>query len=380
MTDTKIGIYVHIPFCRQKCFYCDFPSSAGQEELFESYTRALVREIINQGVHFSRFSVDTVFIGGGTPTVLPIALLVDVCCAIKQSFQLAENYEWTVEANPGTVDAASLTALRQCGVNRMSFGVQSFDDKLLGELGRIHTASQAVGSVKQAAAVGFANISLDLMTGLPNQTFKQVTATINTALALPICHLSVYALKVEDGTVFAETKQAGRLLLPDEAVDAAVDDYVMASLPAQGFSRYEISNYAQAGYVCRHNLKYWRYQPYLGLGAAAYSFFTGRRQANIRDVKTYISAITTGRSVVAVVEPLTAEIQRSEMIFLALRTTDGLLFSDYNERFHRDFLRDYENIVTKLSKQSLIDWNKQGIKLTDIGMKFGNVVFCEFLP
>jgi oxygen-independent coproporphyrinogen-3 oxidase len=380
MTGKVLGLYVHIPFCRQKCFYCDFPSSAGQEAVFPSYIRALVREITVQGVKYSDCTVDTVFIGGGTPTVLPLTLLLDVCHAIRQSFQLAKDYEWTIEANPGTVDGAALTALHQGGVNRLSFGVQSFDDEILKKLGRIHTAQEAVNSVRQAAAAGFANINLDLMTGLPGQNIENFTATIEQAVKLPIRHLSVYSLKVEEGTVFAASQQAGKLILPDEAIEAAIDELVVSFLPAHRLPRYEISNYAQAGYTCRHNLKYWRYQSYLGLGAAAHSFFGGPRQANIRDVAAYIEAIRTDQSAVAVVESLPEDVQRGEMIFLALRTTAGLLFTDYNERFHSDFVVDYENVLTELSKQSLIEWNKQEIRLTDIGMKFGNIVFCAFLP
>jgi oxygen-independent coproporphyrinogen-3 oxidase len=380
MADRKIGIYVHIPFCRQKCYYCDFPSAAGQEALFASYTRALVREITDQSRGFLDFFVDTVFIGGGTPTVLPLPLLINICDAIRQSFQLTADVEWTVEANPGTVDITDLLALRQAGVNRLSFGVQSFDDELLSTLGRIHTGRQASDAVLQAAAAGFCNISLDLMTGLPGQTLETFTATIQQAVALPIRHLSVYSLQVEAGTAFAAAEQAGQLRLPDEAIAEAIDDLVVTFLPAQGLARYEISNYAQAGYACRHNLKYWRYQPYLGLGAAAHSFLGGPRQANIRDVETYIQAITAGRSAVATVESLAEDVRRGEMIFLALRTTAGLCFADYNERFHRDFVRDYEAVLAKLSKQSLILWDKQEIKLTNIGMKFGNIVFCAFLP
>jgi len=356
MTTEKIGIYVHIPFCRQKCLYCDFPSSAGQEDLFASYTRALVREITSQGVNFSHLLVDTLFIGGGTPTLLPLPLLLDICRALRESFRLTPDCEWSIEANPGTVDAAKLIELRRCGVNRLSFGVQSFDDGVLKKIGRIHTARQAACSI------------------------ANFTATLEQALALPIKHLSVYSLQVETGTAFAAAQQAGKLLLPDETIEAAVDELVVNRLPEQGFSRYEISNYAQSGYQCRHNLKYWRYQAYLGLGAAACSFVTGRRQTNIRSVETYIQAIKTGQSTVAVVESLTEEVRRGEMIFLALRTTAGLLFADYYEHFHRNFVQDYENILNKLCKQRLLDWNQQGIKLTELGLKFGNVVFCEFLP
>lgn len=380
LTVKKLGLYVHIPFCQQKCFYCDFPSFAGQEALYASYTRALVREIVDQGACHSAETVDTLFIGGGTPTVLPLSLLTEICQAICQSFQLADDVEWTIEANPGTVDAEELCHLRKLGINRLSFGVQSFDDGLLRRLGRIHTARQAICSVEQAQAAGFSNLSIDLMTGLPGQTLEQLEHTLKQAVKLPLRHLSIYALKVEDGTAFAVDEQAGHLHLPDEALDAAMDDFVMDFLPKQGFSRYEISNYAQNNFACRHNLKYWHYEPYIGVGAAAHSFLNGRRQANTSDIAAYITAMISGQSAVMFSETLAGAEARGEMIFLALRTTEGLFFHDYAKQFNQDFLQDYENILAKLLQQGLICQNKQGISLTNIGMKFGNVVFRTFLP
>ncbi|MBU2701487.1 oxygen-independent coproporphyrinogen-3 oxidase [Sporomusaceae bacterium BoRhaA] len=380
MTVKKLGLYVHIPFCQQKCFYCDFPSFAGQEAFYASYTRALVREIVDQGACHSAETVDTLFIGGGTPTVLPLPLLAEICQVICQSFQVADDAEWTIEANPGTVDAEELYQLRKLGINRLSFGVQSFDEGLLRRLGRIHTVQTAICSVEQAQAAGFSNLSIDLMTGLPGQTLEQLQHTLEEAAKLPLRHLSVYALKVEEGTAFAVDEQAGHLHLPDEALDAAMDDFVVSFLSKQGFSRYEISNYAQKGFACRHNLKYWHYQPYVGLGAAAHSFLNGRRQANTPDIAAYIAAMTKGQSAVIFSETLGGAEARGEMIFLALRTTAGLLFHDYAKQFNRNFLQDYENILVNLRQQGLICQNKQGISLTNLGMKFGNVVFRTFLP
>jgi oxygen-independent coproporphyrinogen III oxidase len=380
MTVKKLGLYVHIPFCQQKCFYCDFPSFAGQEAFYASYTRALVREIVDQGACHSAETVDTLFIGGGTPTVLPLPFLTEICQAIGQSFLLADDIEWTIEANPGTVDAEELYQLRKLGINRLSFGVQSFDEGLLRRLGRIHTAQTAIRSVEQAQAAGFSNLSIDLMTGLPGQTLGQLEHTLEQAAKLPLRHLSVYALKVEEGTAFAVDEQAGHLHLPDEALDAAMDDFVVKFLSKQGFYRYEISNYAQKGFACRHNLKYWHYQPYVGLGAAAHSCLNGRRQANTSDIAAYIAAMTKGQSAVIFSETLGGAEARGEMIFLALRTTAGLLFRDYAKQFNRNFLQDYENILVNLRQQGLICQNKQGISLTNLGMKFGNVVFRTFLP
>ncbi|MFN2225688.1 MAG: radical SAM family heme chaperone HemW, partial [Anaerolineae bacterium] len=259
-----LGLYVHIPFCQSRCRYCDFNTYAGLEGLFETYVRALVREITLAGTA----RVSSVYIGGGTPTVLPLLSLIQILDAIQAGFDLAADAEVTIEANPGTVEAGTLAALRVRGVNRLSLGVQSFADGELRRLGRIHTAEQAAAGLAAARQAGFDNVSLDLIFGLPGQALADWRFSLECALALEPEHLSLYALSVEAGTPLARDIARGHLPMPDP--DLAAEMYEMAAeVNAQaGYQHYEISNWARGwGRQCRHNLIYWRNEPYLGLGA-----------------------------------------------------------------------------------------------------------------
>jgi oxygen-independent coproporphyrinogen-3 oxidase len=376
----SLGIYVHIPFCQQKCLYCDFPSQAHMEHLYCRYTAALCREIVHQGGTFLGAHVDTVYIGGGTPTVLPLAQLQTIIGTIKKNFTFTANVEFSIEANPGTVDAAKLEGVLALGVNRISFGVQTFNDRLLQAIGRIHSAATGIEAVKTAQSVGFGNINIDLMYGLPHQTADDFSASLAIAMALAVPHISVYGLKVEENTPFAEYLASGKLDLPDEDEEVAMYDFVTAHLPAAGWKRYEISNYALPGYACRHNLGYWRFQPYIGLGAAAHSFYEERRRANTADIEEYIAKIESGHSAQIICEELDLATAMAEFVFLQLRTANGLDTAAFNNRFEVDFFTKFGEVINRLKAQKLLKLTKQGMALTDLGMKFGNIAFRAFLP
>ncbi len=375
----SLGLYIHIPFCIRKCLYCDFPSVAGAEELFAAYTAALCREIAGRGGLLAAAAVDSVYIGGGTPTALPAELLAALGRCLREYAAVAEDAEFTVEANPGTLDAARLAALRAMGANRISLGVQAFDDTVLATAGRIHTAAEAADAVAAVRAAGFARVSVDLMYGLPGQTPAGFRAGLERAVALPVEHLSVYGLKVEEGTPFARLAAEGRLALDEEAEEAMYDEAV-AFLPAHGFARYEISNYARPGAECRHNLKYWRYEPYVGVGAAAHSFLHGERSANTADVGDYIARVMAGESPTASVERPPPAVAMAEYTFLALRTAAGVSYADFAVRFGVKFTDLYGEVVGKMSQQGLVAAGEDGIRLTTRGQKYGNVVFAAFLP
>lgn len=375
----SLGLYVHIPFCRHKCLYCDFPSYAGLEHLYSAYVAALCREISEQGGVLSGTLVDTVFIGGGTPSVLTGRLLGRVMDSIRQAFNLDKDTEVSIEANPGTIDKITLEELRQCGVNRISFGIQSFSDKVLAALGRIHTSRDAVQSIVLAQDAGFANMNLDLMYGLPGQSLKELRDSLAMAYRLNISHLSVYGLKVEEGTVFAELADQGRLNLPDDELDDAMYETVMESNAEQGFIRYEISNFSLPGRQCRHNLKYWHYQPYLGVGAAAHSFIDGQRRANVKDVVHYMNLISHGQPPVEFVEKPDRQAAMAEFCFLALRTVSGLSVSSFEHYFDCEFFSVYQPVVDRLKRKGAIVADGDYIRLTALGMKFGNRVFSEFI-
>lgn len=294
----NIGLYVHIPFCQQKCFYCDFPSFAGQENLQGAYMAALNKEIfIQSGYNYN--AIDSIFIGGGTPTMLSEYMLSSLLEHIYKNFNVTKDAEVSIEANPGTVDENKLKVLFDGGVNRISFGVQSFNDDVLIKCGRIHTALQAQESVYQAQAVGFNNINIDLMYGLPEQSVEIFQQTLQQAFTLKVQHLSIYGLKIEEGTPFYQWEAEGKLKLPDEQTEDEMDALINKLLLKNDYIRYEISNYAKGGYECKHNLKYWHYQNYLGLGAGAHSLLYPQRTSNVRDITTYIEKINNNELPIA---------------------------------------------------------------------------------
>jgi len=350
------------------------------ESLYESYTNALCREITGQGVLFSGHEVDTIYIGGGTPTLLPLPLLLQVITAVQTNFHVTPDAEVSMEANPGTVDGGILADLRAHGINRMSFGVQSFTDILLQEAGRIHSAEEGIAAVRAAQQAGFSNINIDLMYGLPLQTLKNFQDSLRQAVELAVPHISVYGLKVEEGTPFAHRLAAERLLLPAEEEEEAMYEEAVRFLPQCGYKRYEISNYAAQGQLCRHNLKYWNYSSYLGLGAAAHSFLNRERLANTRDVRTYIEQINSGGSPVEYQEKPDVTEQMAEFCFLGLRTAAGISYEAFYQYFEKQFPQHFSRQVAELAAKKLIDVGKESVKLTPLGMKYGNLAFQAFLP
>ena len=375
-----LGIYVHIPFCRAKCSYCAFVSQVGNEKLHQAYVAALCREITAVGGDFSAFVVDSLFLGGGTPTVLPEDQLALTLQTVRDNFSLSADAEISIEANPGTVSYESLQFLRQQGFNRLSLGVQSFDDAVLAAVGRVHRADQAKTAFQQARQAGFDNIGLDLIYGLPQQTEVNWQATLEQAVALAPDHLSAYGLKLEEGTPLAAAVDVGETTLPPEEDEEAMYDLLNDFLPLHGYQRYEIANYAKPGRQCRHNIKYWRSLPFRGFGLAAHSFDGMQRFANTADIGEYIKRSQAGLSVEAVRESLDEAGVIGEYVFTALRMTQGMRFDEFQQRFGQDFRQLFAEPLGRLNKMKLIEQTEQVVFLTPRGMKFGNQVFAEFLP
>lgn len=375
-----LGIYVHIPFCRTKCSYCAFVSQVGNENLQQAYVAALCREITAAGGDFSAFTVDSLFFGGGTPTVLPVADLARILRTVRDNFALSDEVEISIEANPGTVSYDSLKFLRQQGFNRLSLGVQSFDDAVLAAVGRVHCADQAITGFRQARAAGFDNIGLDLIYGLPQQTTANWQSTLQQAVDLAPEHLSAYGLKMEDGTSLATAVAAGQTTLPSEESEEVMYDVLNEFLPVHGYQRYEIANYAKPGRQCRHNTKYWRSLPFRGFGLAAHSFDGRQRFANTADLGEYIAQSQAGLSAEAMRESLDEAGVIGEYVFTALRLTQGMRFDEFQQRFGQDFRQLFAEPLGRLSKLKLIEQTEQAVFLTPRGMKFGNQVFAEFLP
>ncbi|CUH94141.1 hypothetical protein P22_0203 [Propionispora sp. 2/2-37] len=378
----NLGLYIHIPFCRKKCFYCDFPSSVVSEAVYADYVNALCREIAIRQKNMPEAVLDTVFIGGGTPTVLSAGQLASILGCLQAHFLFTNQTEITIEANPGTVNREKLAVLKAAGVNRISFGVQSFSGDILRQIGRIHSGAEAVEAIMNAREAGISNINIDLMYGLPAQHITDIMDSIQKAIELGVRHMSVYGLQIEEATPFARLESQGLLQLPSEEEEAAMYEFVTRFLPEQGYQRYEISNYAVQDAKCCHNLKYWHYQPYLGLGAAAHSFFDGRRTANTADIKKYINALQGQNAVLPVgfAEKLDRETAMAEFMFLALRTTEGCAWQAFYDYFHMDFFIKYKEIIETFSQKKLLEVTATGIRLTSLGMQYGNTVFSSFLP
>ena len=326
------GLYIHVPFCRRKCPYCNFYSIAAEPEQLEAYTQAVCRNLR----HYARQeTVDTVYFGGGTPSLLSPAQIGQILETAGACFSLSADAEVTLEANPATVTTAQLRQLRNSGVNRLSFGVQSLSDSQLKRLGRLHTAQEAIETVTAAASAGFDNLSYDLMLALPGQTPEKLEVTIRQLTQLPIVHVSAYLLKIEPGTAFAQQHIAAQC--PDE--DTAADLYLQTveQLGAAGFAQYEISNFAKPGHESRHNLRYWLTRPYIGFGPGAHSDFGGRRYSFVRDLDAYIKGVLEGGNILDSEELIPRQERCGEYLMLRLRTALGIEEWEYRRNYFMDF-------------------------------------------
>ena len=359
----------------RKCKYCAFFSVADRADLFSSYVDALCNEIT---LRAEPSTVETIYFGGGTPTVLNVNHIERIIDALHKNFSVAPTVELTVEANPGTVDKNYLAALRSSGVNRISLGVQSFDDRLLKTIGRIHTARQAVDIVCDAKNI-FDNVSVDLIYGLPHQTLDDLRRSIDRLVELDVEHVSCYGLEVEECTEFYRLQSEGRLELPSEELDADMYDYVTTELPRLGWRRYEISNFAKRGFESRHNLGYWSDAKYIGLGAGASSYDRSERRMNVENVVEYIEGIKGGRDVSILEETITRKIAIEEFCFLGLRKADGIDRHHFQKKFDTAIEKIFGSVIDELARDGLIEVDIDRIRLTPRGMKFGNVVFAEFM-
>jgi len=376
------ALYIHIPFCAVRCHYCDFNTYAGLEKYFEPYADAVREEIRQAAGEYGRLPIQTIFIGGGTPTVLPPGQLGGILAACREHFAVAPDAEITSEANPGTVDQAHFTALRALGVNRLSMGVQSFDEAELKWLGRIHSAGEAEQAFDAAHAAGFTNINLDFIFGLPGQAPGAWARTLERAVGLGPEHLSLYSLTVEAGTPLADSVRRGRVPAPDD--DLAADLYLASQdlLAAHGYAQYEISNWAKdASHQCRHNLVYWRDEAYLGFGAGAHSYARDRRWWNVRPVPQYIQRINAGMLAVSGQETVGRRLEMGETMMLGLRLVlEGVGESGFRARFGVSLDEAFGEELAALTARGLIERLPARVRLTAEGRLLGNRVFAEFLP
>ena len=373
------AIYVHIPFCRQKCRYCDFVSFGGiSDGLKKRYIQALCRE--NELVSAKLgWQPKTIFIGGGTPTELRIEDLEQLLAAIQKCWVTDKLLEFTVEANPHTLTMEKLSLLRYFGVNRLSIGMQSANDKELALLGRQHTFVQTKQSIDLARLAGFDNISVDLIYGLPGQTLAAWQQTVQEALALQTKHLSLYQLKIEQGTVFDQWLRTGRITEFDDELALAMYETAQQLLQEQGYAQYEISNYAQAGYESLHNQAYWLTEDYYGLGLAAHSFLRPARFFNPSVLKDYLLPLEQGHLPGQTTEVLTKRQAMEETIFMGLRRNAGVDLTAFRKRYDEDAESVFAVAITKCMQNGWLEKVGHHLRLTECGRVLGNLVFVEFV-
>ncbi len=377
-----MGLYVHIPFCKQKCMYCDFPAYQNLQDYYETYVYALVQEIdlwVTEHPESKSRPIDTIYFGGGTPTELSIQQLQMIVDKIKSTFTITDDCHMTIESNPGEVDLQYLTKLVKLGFNRISFGVQTFDDKALTMLHRSHNGAKAKQAVYDAKEAGFADINIDLIYGLPRQTLEDIQHNLDIVKALPINHISTYGLQVEVGTYLYHLVEKNLISIPSETIDESMYDMMMAGLKDLGFERYEISNFTKESSYSRHNLKYWHYVDYLGFGAGAHSFYDGVRRSNNRNVMPYIQAVDRYTMPTIDTEIITVERAQEDFCFLALRTKWGLNEHTFKKRFGISVVNLFGTTLKDLVSKDLLEYENDSYHLTSEGAKHGNYVFSQFI-
>ena len=382
----RIGLYVHIPFCLHKCAYCDFCSSVATDKLqMQAYVDALAEDIINMGkiAEADNVIVDSIYVGGGTPTLLSKRDIEYLTDTIYESFRVTEDAEFTFEANPATLDRAKAKALIDCGVNRLSIGLQSVHNSELKALSRIHTYKEFLNSYKIARRAGFENINVDIMYGIPEQTPESFTETLETVCELAPEHISMYGLRIEDGTPFCVHK--AELTLPSEDDEYGMFREGRKYLKEHGYDQYEISNYARTGFCSRHNYKYWRCEEYIGVGVAAHSFYGGVRYARITDTDRYISYICAEESdfssiiVSSSIEQVDEAALECEYVMLGLRLSEGVVKSEYKKKFDVDFDSKYADRIGEFARAGFIIDTEKSCRFSPEGMYVSNSILSEIL-
>ena len=374
ITDSPMEIYVHIPFCIKKCDYCDFLSGPSGPKEQADYVDALLEEI-NAAEEGKGRSVSSVFIGGGTPSVLDERFIGEILNHIRRKFQIADHAEITIEVNPGTADRNKLQAYRTYGINRLSIGLQSPDDRELKILGRIHNYEQFLETYRSAREAGFDNINIDLMSAIPDQTYEGWIHNLRTVAGLDPEHISAYSLIIEEGTPFS----ARKLDLPDEDTEYRMYEDVAAVLGKYGYYQYEISNYAKPGFACRHNIGYWKRTDYLGFGPSAASLFGNRRWTNTADRSLYLKACGALEKIREDEEILSRQDAMEEFMFLGLRMTQGISTAEFEEKFGKEIHAVYGGVLKKYEAMHLLQEHSGRLVLTRDGISVSNVILADFL-
>lgn len=392
MNKKELGIYIHIPFCKQKCYYCDFISFANKNNKVDEYIEALRREI--NCYNLKDYNVTTIYIGGGTPSYINSEYIVEILKQLKEKIynecdKSFDEIEITIEVNPGTVNREKLQQFKENGVNRLSIGLQSTNDRLLKEIGRIHTYKDFLETYKLAKEVGFENMNVDLMLGLPNQSLSDLKESLNEIIKLDPNHISVYSLIVEEGTLISNLLEEGKLQLPTEELERNMYWYTKNRLELQGYKHYEISNFAKEGKESKHNMNCWEQKDYIGIGLAAHSYLNGIRYSNKTDLDEYIenmncledsiNEISKRSNIYEIHERQTIEDMKKEYMLIGLRKIEGIEIRKFKEKFGDNPIFLFRKELEKLSNEELIEIDGDYIRLSNKGLDFANEVWEEFV-
>jgi len=378
-SEISAGLYVHIPFCESLCLYCDFYSKIGSTSEIERFLDWLAKEAALLGREYPGYRYDTVFLGGGTPSILEPGQIRRLFDSLHCAMIISDSAEITIECNPSSLSSELLETYKAIGINRISLGVQSFDDRHLRRLGRIHTSEEALTAFETVRRCGFDNVSLDLIYGLPDQTLDQWASDLEKAIELDPEHISAYNLIIEDQTPFGELYKWGELNLPLDSIQGDMYAALNERLKMAGYVRYEISNFGKPGFECRHNLKYWRLEPYIGLGPAAVSSDLARRWKNKPDLDSYLSSLESGQPAPREIEELTPEKIREEYIMLSLRLAEGLSLDEMRVRLDHDLFREKGEALKALESNGLIAIDGDRVRLADKGLFISDEIIVKLI-
>lgn len=377
----KLGIYIHIPFCKKKCKYCDFISFSCYENKQKEYVKALIEEIKNKELGNIQKEVTTIYIGGGTPSIIDSKDIIEILNAVRERFVIDENSEVTIEINPGTITREKLEDYKIAGINRISIGLQSTNDRILDLIGRIHNYDEFLNTYNLVKSVGFKNINVDLMLAIPTQTESELITSLNEVIKLDPNHISLYSLILEPGTELEKLVTQHKLELIDDKIEREMYWKTKNILEKNGYKHYEISNFAKNGYESKHNMDCWNQEEYIGFGLAAHSYYNNKRFSNKANLENYIENIKSNNisKNIEIQEVQDRESKAKEYMMLGLRKIDGVSISKFEQKFRINPLFYFRFEISKLTDEDLIEVDLDNIKLTKKGLDFANLVFEEFV-
>ena len=379
----ELGIYIHIPFCKQKCYYCDFVSYANKEEKIQEYIKCLQKEIEMESEKYKNeeYEITTIYIGGGTPSFIDASYIERIINTIKQNYKLYENPEITIEANPGTINEEKIKKYKDIGINRISIGLQTTKDNLLKQIGRIHTYEEFLNCYKIVKKIGIDNINVDLMLGLPNQTLEDLKESLIEVINLKPNHISLYSLILEENTILEKMVNRKEIALPSEDVEREMYWTTKNILEENGYIHYEISNFSKKGYESKHNLNCWNQKEYLGFGVAAHSYIKNKRYCNTNNIEEYIKNVQNGKILNnrTICEIQNKIEEQKEYMLLGLRKIQGVDIQEFKNKFIDNPIYIFHKELEKLVKEELVEIDLNQIKLTSKGLDFANLVWEEFV-